>query len=762
MRIPLDYYRILGIPIQVDDKQLEQAYRDRSWQMPRQEYSELAIAARKELLDRAYEVLSDSERRAEYEKHFLDPIERSHGSSLTQPPLPRTDESPESFLESHTPSVEIAAPQLAGALVILQELAEYELILKLGEPYLNNPQSVSPEPDDNEVTQTIKADITLSITLAHLELSREKWQRGEYERAALAGQRGLDLLEQSELFPGVRQEIRAELNKLRPYRVLEMLARQDDRSSQRQQGLQLLEAMLDARQGIDGKGDDGSGLSLDDFLRFIQQLRIHLSAQEQYALFQKESQRPSSVASYLTVYAAIALGFSQKKPAFIVEAQEILQHLEKRQDVYLEQAICALLLGQTELASLALPQSEDKEPLEFIQEKSQGSPDLLPGLCLYGEYWLKNDVFAHFRNLASREASLKDYFADEQVQAYLEKLPDRPLEIPTPSIDLKQTTGGAMVNTNAESQSFYEDRRRARREASGFTRSRSSRTQRANSRAARRTATLESPVHFSTGTSALKLRDYDEVPTLVPQAKARSNSSYGQPSPSLSHHSRLDVAPAPQVDRAEEKNFPNRPRRRKTKLKWKVNYKRLFLAIAMLFGLSALGMLLLKWLNPNRSPLSGLQGEQLMIQIDRPPVAIPPTEARTISEVPAVLTSESAKEIIEGWLSSKSQALGSNYNIESLKAVLAEPILSQWQKRAENLKNSNGYWQYQHQVAVKSFSLDPQNPNRATVEAQVREVGNYYQDRQLNAQRSYDDNLVVGYDLERQGEQWLIRAIAVK
>jgi len=32
-------------------------------------------------------------------------------------------------------------------------------------------------------------------------------------------------------------------------------------------------------------------------------------------------------------------------------------------------------------------------------------------------------VFPHFRDLAHQQASLKDYFADEQVQAYLEALP---------------------------------------------------------------------------------------------------------------------------------------------------------------------------------------------------------------------------------------------------------------------------------------------------------------------------------------------------
>ncbi|QYO62996.1 PAS domain S-box protein [Leptolyngbya sp. 7M] len=45
MRIPLDYYRILGLPIQATAEQLQQAHRDRIQQLPRREFSEAAIVA---------------------------------------------------------------------------------------------------------------------------------------------------------------------------------------------------------------------------------------------------------------------------------------------------------------------------------------------------------------------------------------------------------------------------------------------------------------------------------------------------------------------------------------------------------------------------------------------------------------------------------------------------------------------------------------------------------------------------------------------
>ncbi|MGL5066120.1 MAG: J domain-containing protein, partial [Microcoleus sp.] len=71
MLIPLDYYRILGLPIQATAEQLQQAHRDRTLQLPRREYSEVSIVARRQLLDEACAVLSDSDQRQAYDANFL-------------------------------------------------------------------------------------------------------------------------------------------------------------------------------------------------------------------------------------------------------------------------------------------------------------------------------------------------------------------------------------------------------------------------------------------------------------------------------------------------------------------------------------------------------------------------------------------------------------------------------------------------------------------------------------------------------------------
>ncbi len=422
MRIPLDYYRILGLPIQTSAEQLQQAYRDRTQQLPQREYSQAGIEARNQLIAAAYTVLSDPEQRQRYDASYFAFTHETETNDVAGFLGAERPASVSTTFEPNTPSIEIAQALFVGALLILQELGEYELVLDLGRSFLST-NSFALESGDSFESNLVRSDIILTLALAYLELGREQWQQGQYENAAVSLESGENLLTREGLFLSVVGEIKADLDKLRPYRILELLARPEANATERQQGLQLLQEILQERRGIDGTGDDGSGLSVEDFLRFIQQLRSYLTAAEQQKLFEAESQRPSAVATYLTVYALIARGFAQRLPALIHQAKIMLMRLGKRQDLNLERAICSLLLGQTPQASQALELSQEYEPLAFIREHSQGSPDLLPGLCLYSESWLQNEVFPHFRDLAQKQASLKEYFADEQVQAYLEALP---------------------------------------------------------------------------------------------------------------------------------------------------------------------------------------------------------------------------------------------------------------------------------------------------------------------------------------------------
>lgn len=746
MRIPLDYYRILGIPFQVSAEQIDLAHADRGRQLPRQEYSQTAIIARQHLLDEAYQVLSEPDRRRDYDAQFFDPN-----------PLLLNPESTAENLDSHggevaaaspeylTPQITIAPADLVGALLILQELGEYELVIRLAETYLDS------EP-------TTRPDMILTLALAYGELSREYWQDKNYEQAASTAAKALTWLEQEQMFPQVAGEIRHDCDRLRPYRILELLSQEKKPSLARQRGLNLLEEMLEARGGIDGPGDDRSGLGVDNFLRFIQQLRVYLTQAEQEKIWAKEAQRPSAVGNYLLVYALIARGFAQKQPAAIVAASQRLQQLQKHQDVSLERSIGALLLGQTEQAITILEKSQEREILNYIREQSGQSPDLLPGLCRYGERWLQTEVFCHFSDLVERKASLKEYFAEEDVQNYLEELsgvPDEkvpvsvrektgePLESEvnvlkthTPPSHLNPVPGATPMRESTYSSSH------SRPQKPSLARVNGERTGTAVP-ALRATAQEKTFTPYTQGTVVVTAADHQ--PALNPPRRRPR-----RPRPPAAGNSGPAAVETVKTDLVAPKR--RRPARRKLRL------DRVAILGVGLVGTIAVLALGVKAIVDSQSPLAALQGEQLPISLHTPILEIPSANAEAMDGTP--LGKETAKETIQAWLAAKSAAFGSEHQKEPLKEVLTGSALEIWQKRAAALQGNN-YWRYDHQVDVRSVTNNVKNPNLATVEAIVNEKAMYFHNGKEIVERSYNESLKVRYDLVRQGDKWLIEKTQV-
>lgn len=718
VRIPLDYYRVLGLTPQGTEEKLDQFFEDRRRQLPRREYSDAAIASRQRLLERAYRVLSDTQQRLDYDQQFFANIPFDESESVFDPETFSLEESSPTLT---TPLVEIPKEEQIGALMILAELGDYEQVRDLGEEIL------SFTPLSSENAEFIQ-DTHLCLALAAWELCREQWQQSAYERAGqLADQAGEYIANYSQ-FVKLKEKIRQESYLLRPYRILELLAHPDPLSPQRQQGLRFLKSLLEDRQGIDGQGEDHSGLTVENFLRFIQQARKYLTLKEQIELFSVESQRPSYVATYLAVYALIAQGVSEKNPSSIVRGSQLLTTLNKHQDVALETAICALLLGQTKVANEALQQSQDRESLEFIQQQSQGSPDWLPGLYVYGKQWLEMDVFPHFLDLAHQKVSLTEYFADENVVTYLESyLEDSPLSQPEPQVEVKQPVGVAMASALKDNFPSPSPRRPSRRRPS------------------------RKP----------KMR-YTEVsgkPQIITAATVPSPSYYVESSETLENPVILPNQPqtTPKTAKIGETVRPMR-RKKKVRRKQKLNLKRLFLLVGVIGSIGLLG-LGVKGLQLGNSPVSKLEADGVEVSLDQPSVEIPPENARIILPT-GQLTLIGAKDIIEAWLSSKAQAFGEQHQIEELSRILSAPLVNTWVNRAKNLKNSQSYWQYQHEVQVKDLKTEGDG-KRAVVDAQVKEIANLYEKGGVNPGRSYEETLNVRYTLTQQEGQWLVSSIQV-
>lgn len=757
MFIPLDYYRILGLPIQATSDQLRLAHRDRTKQLPRREYSDAAISSRKQLLDEAFAVLVDPARRQGYDATFLartyevapDP-ERDGVSAPTAIETPS---------DGYTPSIEVRDDQLVGALLILQELGEYELVLKLGRPFLTGGKASLNGGQFGE-PEIVYADIVLTVALACLELGREQWQQGQYENAAEALDTGHQLLVREGLFLGVRSEVQTDLYKLRPYRVLELLALPERQTAERHQGLQLLQDMLQERGGIDGANDDRSGLTIDDFLRFIQQLRGYLTAAEQQVLFEEEARRPSAVATYLAVYALIARGFADRQPALIRRAKQMLLRLSSRQDVHLEQAVCTLLLGQTEEASRALELSREYEPIAFIRDHSQGSPDLLPGLCLYAERWLQDEVFPHFRDLVQKRVALKDYFADRHVQQYLEELPNEP-ELATDDWALRDAHRSegpplaqpatarprVMVENDFARPYNHLPVASASQPAPSSDRyvveggeTADALIEVARARIAARTGTT-----YAAGAEAISgVATMPAAERVTPPSVISPDTAAGATAPRRRRASRSDATTPAGGESLRPR--PSRPGRSR---------KRTWIPIACAAGVAVFGFVggPLVW-NILRSPQTQVARQSEPRLSISPSVALTPTP--TIDPNAAVLTAPAAQKLVETWLNAKSSAMGPNHTTAQLEQILAEPKLTEWRNAAADAQANNWYKKYKHTVKVAAIEQSKDKPDQAKVLADVNETTEYYEAGNLRTPAA-DESLRIQYSLVRTAGKWQIQ-----
>lgn len=775
MRIPLDYYRILSVPVKATAEQLEQAYSDRLLQQPRREYSDRAIKARRELIQHSYQVLSNLEQRATYDTQFLvnmQPVEApktSEGSEVEAEAETTSEVIEESAPVSSVanPTIEIPSSQIVGALLILHELGEYEVVLKIGIDYFNQKYEQQ-SPSEKSVLNSTQEDLILTLALAYLELGREQWHRQEYENAAVSGQMGIDLLEGKSLFPHLQEELELDLHKLRPYRVLELISQNSARTAERNKGFQLLQSMLIQRQGIEGKGSDRSGLSFDQFLCFIQQLRTYLTSAEQQQLFDNESQNDSAIAKYLAVYALLGRGFSLKQPELIIRAQRKLDSLSEKQDVSWEQAIAALLLGHTEKAIYKLKNAPNTAKLEQVEQHNVNSSDLLPGLCFYGEKWLLEDVVAQFSDLSTTQLTLKEYFADPEVQTYLEELaPPKAYAKNTSSSetekqqDSRQNNLSEAVGTGILSfwRNLFATEKAASARVSSSNKMVKTKRELVTSGS---TAGLgkNMPVAATTVSGDSKLAsDWQKTiyrPTVAPDLNPQHQNRHRKKSPTLPLQPQGKTRAVPPSVMQKAQGSVKRKRAKK-KQRSSTNHGKgrlLVFSLIMGVGVGAMAFIVAKLL---LKPGVKIANEaQLTLAISQPAVELPPKKIEPVAAKPNLTFTERSRQVIQNWLSSKSAAFGKEYQIDRLDNILAEPLLTTWRERALTYKQGNSYREYEHNLTMRSAAIDPKNKNKATIEAEVREIAQHYQSGQLDNAQSYDDNLLVRYQLVRQGEKWLI------
>ncbi len=716
MQISLDFYRMLGVPTRATPEQLQQAFEDRLQQMPRQEYSSAAIATRKQLLEEAFVVLADPKKRESYDQKWLE------------------QEQPAESGPTLGLRLDISDAKLSGAMLLLQEVGSYQQILDIGAAYLQRPIDLNQVPTR---AGALEEDVILALALAHLELGREQWQQSQFKSAGEFLQKGLDLLEQEQRFPDVQAEIKGDLYKLRPYRILELLNDPDASAESRAEGLGLLQAMLDDRDGIDGNQDDESGLSVNDFLRFIQQLREYLTVEEQQTLFEREAARPSAVASYLAVYALIARSVSEGKPDLVKRAKALLVQLGDRQDIAIEQGMCWLLLGQPEAAHQSILISHDQESLGFMRQYSEGASDLIPGLYLYTENWLQQEVYPYFRDLAGRSVSLQHYFNDPAIQKALSTL--------------ESADGGtAQSKSVAQAVSFPAQP------------------------SAPKDAPPNPPLRAFPGDVGLEHESSGPAftPSVQPKQGQRRPDARQQTAPARGQSPRRAAS-----SRSGEGQAPVGRRRSG----WPVWAMTFLLGIGFIAGALALGRLFNPKPLPNSaesqpqpsaaSEPSAKAGASPSSSSSGSPNAsgLPSAGSLTVSPKPVppasttnsdVLSKSDADLLVRSWQTAKAEAMSEQYRVASLQAVLVEPVLSEWKNRVDQNKAAKGYWKYTlDQLEIQN--VESLGKGRSVVKARVKETAQYYERGKLVSAQSYTDTYPVKYTAVQKDQQWRIQDMQV-
>ena len=135
----------------------------------------------------------------------------------------------------------------------------------------------------------------------------------------------------------------------------------------------------------------------------------------------------------------------------------------------------------------------------------------------------------------------------------------------------------------------------------------------------------------------------------------------------------------------------------------------------------------------------------------------PPPEENILGK----LDKNSALEIIKQWLKAKSVATGPDYNMSELKKILTNPLLSKWEGNSRDLRNSNAYRRYEHQLSIESAEANPQNTTEGVITARVQEKSQYYRNGALIPSLSYQDNLLIRYYLIKENNQWFIKDVKI-
>ncbi|KAK6115275.1 hypothetical protein DH2020_007544 [Rehmannia glutinosa] len=416
--MPLDFYRVLGADSHFLGDGIRRAYDARVSKPPQYGYSDDALISRRQILQAACETLANPGSRREYNQGLADD---EFDTIITQVPWDK----------------------VPGALCVLQEAGETELVLQIGDSLLKE-----------RLPKSFKQDIVLSMALAYVDLSRDAMALSppDFIRGCEVLEMALKLLQEesaSNLAPDLQAQIDETLEEINPRCVLELLDLPlgEEYQSKRGEGLQGVRNILWAVGG-GGAAAIAGGFTREDFMN---ESFLRMTASEQVDLF---AATPSNIPAesfevYGVALALVSQALMSKKPHLIQDADNLFQQLQqtkitavgsssaaynvrenREMDFALERGLCSLLVGEVDECRAWLGLDSEDSPyrdpsiVNFVIEHSKDDKedDLLPGLCKLLETWLMEVVFPRFRETQDVRFKLGDYYDDPTVLRYLERL----------------------------------------------------------------------------------------------------------------------------------------------------------------------------------------------------------------------------------------------------------------------------------------------------------------------------------------------------
>ena len=394
VELPIDHFRLLGVSPSAETESVLRTLQLRLDRCPDQGFTHEVLMQRAELLRLSADLLSDAARRQDYESTLLK-LGRDH---------------PEETAGLEMPS----SREVAGLMLLWEAHAPHETF-QLTRQVLQPPQAPA-------LGSGRESDLALLAALSCRDAARQDQDQRRYESAAGLLTEGLQLLQRMGKLPDHRQRLQTDLEQLTPYRILDLLSRDLAEQAARQEGLVMLETFVQDRGGLEGGAAEltTAGMDQGSFELFFQQIRRFLTVQEQIDLYGRWERFGSSDASFLSVMALAAAGFSQRKPERIQDARGKLQALVLvGLDLNPLLGCMDLLLGDVDRALEHVHASPDADLQEWLANHPS---DDLAALFDYCRSWLGRDVLPGYRDVDAQVVDLEAWFADRDVQAYVERL----------------------------------------------------------------------------------------------------------------------------------------------------------------------------------------------------------------------------------------------------------------------------------------------------------------------------------------------------